>query len=374
TQRGTRLLTGEALPARFDAVRAALAAGRLGVDAADAIIRALQPVLTDYPTDDLDSFRCAERTLVCNAIGAPVDETTPAEAPLCADDIRAQAALWAVALDPDGVEPSERTWRSRAFTLLKERNGLVPVTGMLLPEVAAQVQVVLDALTNPRQSLRFLPEADQPDRDGEQPRDPRSRAQRQHDALAIIADLAGRSGELPTLNSALPTRVITVLATDLDRGVGVGFADGLESPLPMSAVRHSICTNGTQAITLLPDGAVAHIGPEERTFTRRQRRALEARDGGCIIPGCPVPAHACEGHHVIRYSHDQRTRIENGVLLCWFHHRTIDTSGWLIRMINGTPWVKAPPGLGPPDWRPATKSRTRKLDTIQRHATLSRRD
>ncbi|MEJ3405657.1 hypothetical protein WDJ51_13015, partial [Rathayibacter sp. YIM 133350] len=28
TQRGTRLLTGEALPARFDAVRAALAAGR----------------------------------------------------------------------------------------------------------------------------------------------------------------------------------------------------------------------------------------------------------------------------------------------------------------------------------------------------------
>jgi hypothetical protein len=58
----------------------------------------------------------------------------------------------------------------------------------------------------------------------------------------------------------------------------------------------------------------------------------------------------------------------NGVLLCWFHHRTIDTSGWQIRMINKIPHVKAPAWLhGDNNWHPATTSPTRQLERQRQH-------
>ena len=40
------------------------------------------------------------------------------------------------------------------------------------------------------------------------------------------------------------------------------------------------------------------VGRSARTDTPAQRRALAARDRGCIIPGCGIPAEACQTHHV----------------------------------------------------------------------------
>ncbi|MGV2900338.1 hypothetical protein ACNPM4_01575, partial [Microbacterium sp. AGC62] len=47
------------------------------------------------------------------------------------------------------------------------------------------------------------------------------------------------------------------------------------------------------------------------------------------------------------------THTDNGVALCWHHHRTLDTSGWEIRMRHGTPHVR-----GPAWWDPARRWRT----------------
>ncbi|WP_083363495.1 hypothetical protein [Microterricola viridarii] len=60
------------------------------------------------------------------------------------------------------------------------------------------------------------------------------------------------------------------------------------------------------------------------------------------------------------------------MLLCWFHHRTIETSGWRILMIDGVPHVKPPPWLrnGRTDaetpWRRSTRSRTQLADLLER--------
>jgi hypothetical protein len=98
-----------------------------------------------------------------------------------------------------------------------------------------------------------------------------------------------------------------------------------------------------QRIVFARDGRVLQLGSPERCFNGSQRRAIAVRDGGCVIPGCHVPAGWCEVHHVIPHAHDPSgTHTDNGVLLCWFHHRTIDTSGWQIRMRGGVPEVKAP--------------------------------
>ncbi|WP_420898132.1 HNH endonuclease signature motif containing protein [Cryobacterium suzukii] len=91
-----------------------------------------------------------------------------------------------------------------------------------------------------------------------------------------------------------------------------------------------------------------------RCFTPKQRAAISARDEGCIIPGCTIPARWCEVHHIQPHHQGGPTTITNGTLLCWFHHHTIDTSGWNIRVINGRPQIRGPVLWDPTQtWRPA---------------------
>jgi hypothetical protein len=122
-----------------------------------------------------------------------------------------------------------------------------------------------------------------------------------------------------------------------------------------------------QRVLLGGNGRILRLGTEERVFNRHQRRAIALRDGNCIIPACPVPAAWCEIHHVQDHAKDGPTHTDNGVLLCWFHHRLIDHHEWNIRITHGIPEVQAPPWYDPTrTWRPVTTSRTRMLDTIRR--------
>ena len=61
---------------------------------------------------------------------------------------------------------------------------------------------------------------------------------------------------------------------------------------------------------------------QDRLFNATQRRAISLRDGGCIIPGCSIPAAWSEIHHVKEHQTGGETETCNGVLLCWFHHHS----------------------------------------------------
>ena len=362
-------LTGEVLPAPFDVVRRGLATGRLGVDSATIITSALSKAMVGLPTDTLSRFLPAEHELVCSAIGAAPSADAPALPPVTPSETEAQASVWVLAMNPDGAEPTVTEFESRAFRLHRPRNGMIPVSGSLLPEVAGHLQAVFDAMCNQRSSLTFLTDEERAALEAaEGPPDPRSRAQRHHDALAAVFALAGRSEELPTLNGASATMVTHVLATDLDDTTGAvtgpGHIDGVDVPISAGAVEQLCCANGIQPVTISTDGAILRLGTTERCFNRAQRRALAARDGGCVI--CGIPPQYTEAHHVIPWAVMKRTHVSNGVLLCWYHHRTITTSGWQIRMVHGHPEIKPPPVLGPPEWRPARASRTRHADALRR--------
>ncbi len=82
-------------------------------------------------------------------------------------------------------------------------------------------------------------------------------------------------------------------------------------------------------------GVPLDMGREVRLANRRQRRALERRDGGCIFPGCDAPVGWCDAHHVIWWDDDGPTDITNLALLCRYHHGVTHRSGWTMTATAG---------------------------------------
>ncbi|GAA1814632.1 HNH endonuclease signature motif containing protein [Agromyces neolithicus] len=351
--------TGEPIAAQFPLVASALAAGDLGADAASTIIRELDRT---RPVADPVALATAEQALVAEATGRGDG------APVCAtaDELRVQAQAWSTFLDQDGREPDdERAMRHRGFRLGRARAGLIPVSGDLMPEVAAKLTRLFDAHLSPRSGTGFMTDDERASlaETGEQ----RTSDQQRHDVLAAVIDTAARSGEHPTIGGAAPTVLVSVRASDLAAGRGRAHADGVDIPISLRAARHMICTGGTQTVVFDADGRIIELGAQDRCFTPHQRRAITLRDGACVIPGCSVPASWCEIHHVIPDVDGGPTHPDNGVLLCWFHHRSIDTSGWGIQMVRGVPHIRPPSWLDPGGgWRPATKSPTRLADRRER--------
>jgi hypothetical protein len=429
-------LTGQPVPAPFPHVAESVAAGRINVDAALQIIDTLNPV---RPVAGDAMVAVAEEQLVAVCSAAESGGVAPVDA----DSVRVQAATWAAFLDQDGTAPPETDLARRALRLGGLKRGLVRITGLLLPEVAAALAAFADACTNPRTPDVAGPGDGDPvdattvggrpdgaagsaDADGDEaalfdetqfdttlldddlghlddfgdgltgatpmgagqiPPDPRTRPQLMHDVLAMALGAAARVADQRSVAGNSPTVLVSVRQSDLQarRGTGATFdGDRFGGPLPMSmaAITQLACSGATQRVALDDLGAIVGLWSPERCFTGQQRRAIALRDGGCIIPGCQVPAGWCEVHHITPHKDDpDGTHTSNGCLLCWYHHRTIETSGWDIRIRNGTPEVRPPAWLrsltraGPPTtttnntdtddgWQPATGSPTRILDAL----------
>lgn len=354
-------LAGFSMPARFSVVAAALQSGEIGTDAALAIVHGLLPVSEHCAIDHL---AVAEHELVAAATG-PTPESAVA---FTADQMRIQVQAWQGLLDEDGTDDAEeRAMRRRGLRLGRERDGLIPVNGDLMPEVAAKLARSLDSGMAPETAPAFLSHEERAT--GEITNDPRSRDQQRHDVFASLIDTIARSGDTPTLGGSAPTVYVSVRAEDLRRGHGAGHIDGSDVPISMRAVKQFACTGGVQQVVFDSLDRVIELGSPQRSFTAQQRKAVTLRDGGCLIPGCQIPAGWCEIHHVQPAADAGETHTDNGVLLCWFHHRTIDTSGWEIRMSRGVPEVLAPPWIDSrADWHRATKAPTALADAIRRRA------
>jgi hypothetical protein len=103
------------------------------------------------------------------------------------------------------------------------------------------------------------------------------------------------------------------------------------------------------------------MGRRERFFTAAQKAALAVRDGGCVWPGCNAPPSWTHGHHVTHWADGGETDVENGVLLCAFHHGLLHRGDYEMRMNDGRPELKSPRWIDPEQrWRPVGKARWRR--------------
>jgi hypothetical protein len=407
--REVEVTTGARLPARWPQLREGLlsgtvglagllaatgpveqAAARIGVAdrlAADAELAAYARGWGAVEGDDADADADADAEMDADADADRGGEAGPAATP---EDLKFLAQAIVTYLDPDGAVPAEDiAMRERGIILGRAKHGVIPIRGSLLPETAGQLQRIWDAYLNPKvdgppfPGVRFVDSdpgtvtgplasdtlasdtrgsADDmvlPSGDPGGMVDTRSRAQKQHDALTAALGIAARHGDMPTLGGAAPTLVVSVAAEDYATGRGWAHVDGIDTPVSVAAARHTACGGSVQRVLFDPEGRIVGIGSTDRVFTTAQRRAIALRDGECLIPGCHVPATWCEIHHVTEHARGGPTSTDNGVALCWHHHRTLDTSGWEITMRNGTPHVRGPAWWDPTrTWRTPTPPRT----------------
>ncbi|HEX6150360.1 HNH endonuclease signature motif containing protein, partial [Nocardioides sp.] len=81
--------------------------------------------------------------------------------------------------------------------------------------------------------------------------------------------------------------------------------------------------------------------------------ALVARDRHCAFPGCTRPPVMGHAHHIRHWIDGGTTSLNNLVLLCGHHHRTIHHTPWQVRLAaDGIPEFLAPTKAGrpPPEW------------------------
>jgi hypothetical protein len=98
--------------------------------------------------------------------------------------------------------------------------------------------------------------------------------------------------------------------------------------------RRMACDARLIPVVLGSTGQVLDAGRSRRLASGPLRRALVARDHGCAFPGCDRPPRWCDAHHLWPWSAGGPTSLDNLVLLCRHHHRTLHEprQGWRIRL------------------------------------------
>ena len=317
-----RGLTGEPLAPIYPAAAAALAAGEISERHTAAIITAVE-ALPDVVRKEWEEQ--VETDLV--DLARRFDPVSVAKA-----GQRIKAIL-----DPDGVlEDVEHRHARRHVTPHRRGDGTMFGTFDLDVECAEKAAVMLAALAGPR-----------PEVDGV--KDRRSAGQRNHDALLDLFDAVLRAEQLPDKNGVTATVIVTVPADQLATGEGV-VSTGTGAQVPTAeALRWA--SRGSRWFTTVLDRAlhgatkVAAHGVACRLFTESQRLALIARDKGCSFPGCDAPPWLCQAHHVLDWARGGPTSIDNGTLLCGYHHREFLRLGWTCTMIDAVPHWTAPAWL-----------------------------
>jgi len=345
-------IVGASLPAPCPRLAEALRAGQIGLDAAALLVRELSSVA---PRVDRETLAVAESIMVNLSTGrdATGEHVLP---PVSVDFLCSEVRQLAAAIDPDGARPrEERAIRRRSLRIgTQDDDGLFPISGRLLPEVGIGLLATIEAS---RRSPRFVDTVDADQLASEtdlRGSDPRTPEQRRHDALAEILIAAASADGAPRLDGQSVTVVVAVDESDLTNPNGlagdpIGTMAGSRVPVSRGQLERFIDAGGLRRVIKNSDGAVTGIGLPERCFTNPQRLAIAARDGyRCSNPGCTSPHYALQVHHVVPDRDGGPTAVDNGILLCFWHHRRVDDGPWQYRMVHGLPQVRGP---GVWEWR-----------------------
>jgi hypothetical protein len=200
-------------------------------------------------------------------------------------------------------EQAEQAQRNR-LSMSTAKDGCFFIEGQLDPISGAAVRGALEPLARPS---------------GEH--DHRDYDQRMADALVEIVTHGGQHNVQLQVTSSIETLLGLVGAQGAE----------MEFSLPVSSktVERWACDCSVTRV-LLQDSVVIDVGRAKRVISGPTRRALHARDGHCVWPGCDRPPSWSDGHHLVHWTHGGTSDLDNIVLLCHRHHRMVHEDNWKI--------------------------------------------
>ncbi|MEU3332267.1 hypothetical protein ACF046_09555 [Glutamicibacter creatinolyticus] len=124
-------------------------------------------------------------------------------------------------------------------------------------------------------------------------------------------------------------------------------AHGVE--LDAGQLRQALSRARIIPVVLGGDSQVLDVGRARRDFNVPMCTGLQARDRGCIMPGCTYPPEMCEAHHWKNggWAGGCGTSVGEGGLLCPREHDDYHAGKFKIVDVNGLPHVVLPKHLDP---------------------------
>ncbi len=194
--------------------------------------------------------------------------------------------------------------------------------------VDAEGRAVLEAAIGPLSKP-------QPEPDGTV--DPRPVGRRRGEALIEVCRRAVAAGDRPSTNSKAAvyvTMTLDELQNASGAGTVVGSLDG-GSLLGPETVRRLTCDAAIIPVVLGSDSEILDVGRTQRLFTPAQLKAMWLRDRHCTFPGCQVPAHWTDAHHLKHWIDGGHTDLANGALLCGRHHTIVHRDQLAGTLVDG---------------------------------------
>jgi hypothetical protein len=229
----------------------------------------------------------------------------------------------------DSHADAQRAFAARSLRIMRDaQRGVMTISVDLPLETGELVEKALDkARDDSAKAPEFVDE---------------SWSARQADALVSMAStyLSGDAGQPGNCSDDY---LVTIHVDQSALAEGSGRAS-----LPLESVKRLCCDGQTVLLGEDANGEPLNIGRKTRTVPRAIKRALAARDKGCVFPGCQHKRFV-DAHHVRHWSAGGETSLDNLMLLCSQHHRLVHEGGFTIERDFRNNWFfKRPDGRAVP--------------------------
>jgi len=241
-----------------------------------------------------------------------------------AGQLRRHAAAAVAEVDGEVLSrDASRAREKRSFNIGPDVDGSARVSGDLTSELAALLRAGIEPFVAPAG-------AD----------DPRTPAQRRHDALQACLESAGGAP-----GARRPRQLVVVAPLSAMRGED-GPPAMLQGLVPISREELSEMACDTALSVVLKDdkGNIAFAGKAARTFSPAKRRAMVAQHPTCAFRGCNRPAIDCDGHHMLEHSLGGESTLDVDAPLCCVHHPFVHRDGWAVLPDGAGGFRTLPPG------------------------------
>jgi len=251
-----------------------------------------------------------------------------------AGQLRRDAAAAVAEVDREALSrDAARVRERRSFNIRDDLEGTAQVSGNLTSELATLLRAGMEPFLTPAG-----------------PDDPRTPAQRRHDALLELVR-RGVDGGKP--GERRPKQLVVVAPLSAMRGEDgpPALLQGLV-PLSQEELSEIACDSVLSVVLRDAKGNIVYAGKGARTFSPAKRRAMLARQATCAFERCSQPAVDCVGHHIVEYSLGGKTIPENEAPLCHAHEAMVHRDGWWVRRNDDGTYTTLPPGHPEnPSWR-----------------------